>query len=984
MLSKITERPSRLWHRQKERYGKRRAAALLVLVIATVAIFAGGTATVVYAAYAPRAVIVGYGDRATSGLRGSELLEVSTSGFAENATLQYTYDVTNYTYKNSYEGIYGIRFFDSPNVSVYAGGSRTSGGSPGTWVPANTNQEIHFSGVGYAWFSSMQDIKSARVTVTVVDINSNSPTYNRTATAKYTGFNTRNLAADVAAGGYGMFAGSTCSLRDDILSAGGVVGIDLNNSTSAIDTGITISPSDNITAEYSKEGTLIFTVYDYHIKADVSTAGRVVQMSVPINSKLCSWHWWQKPTVTFSVRIFKPFGYTAKLHQITVTSTEKGVTYTINGESQTCQRDGEALTFGTKNPLDADTTYSVSVYTTVNGKKMTAYTVAKTANTCVVKMDYLNGLDSVTDGREKTIVDYGNTMQEFTDKNTPTAYGYVFGGWYDNAACTGDDYRNVKLDADEIKLYAKWTAKKYDLKLNLSKDGNAYDNAEVTLCQNGKAMYTLEQVTSEIEGVSTYHAANVQYSPYLNENGTRYSYDIYVNGTDSGLNLALDGEAEDGSEQEANVYCTSVYVDLSLDGTPWGGQEVVIDNNSGTTYVLSDTGANGSAEHYEYIFAYDTKTPEVNDYQIYLNGELIQDWTDESMTNKSQVTIPINKTTEEAHGTSQNFYNVTVSVKKDDEIWKDAVVTLCQGGGIMKTLVYDSNSQTFGSIVGSRFSYDLLVDGIYTGNDTSENIADSNKTVALNYYTVSFIDGMDTTQKYYEQIVQSGLRAGKPTAPFKEGRSFMGWYTGKDTTQDNVTQIFRNSTSSDAITAPLTLYAVWQQPELIIGDYIKCTAEGTMDGKGTQYRLSNLTITGYPVAEGDYPMVVAQLSVNRSVNESTNTATEDIITILGNDAANQQAKGTTSSSYYSYEYDGKTYYYMLKKERSNESNTYSFYLYHGEDSATSTGWPRAVLQEFLRTQLVVEPKTLSSGVTGQITEAHYCDVKVFGTTATTN
>ena len=960
MLSKIGERPSRLWHRQKERYGKRRAAALLALVIATVAIFAGGTATVVYAAYAPRAVIVGYGDRATSGLRGSELLEVSTSGFAENATLQYSYYITNYTYKAGFEDIYGIRVYNSQNVGYHANGKDP------TWAAANANQEIRFTGVGYAWFSSMQDIKSAKVQVTVKDINSSSPTYNRTAVATYTGgFNNRNLGADVSAGGYGMFAGKKYSLRDDILSAGGVVGIELNN-TSSLESDITISPSDYITAEYA----LAYLGHDYNITADAAAGGRVVQMSITINSKLCAWHWWQKHTVTFNVRIFKSLNYTSKLHQITLTSTEKGVTYTINGESHTCQSDGEPLTFGTKNPLTPNKEYTVTAYDVVNGKKMIATTSAYTSNQVAVSMDYKNGIEDAL-GYNSTSVSYLSTMQS-AEESTPTAFGYSFAGWYDNAECTGEDYRNVQMDYDEIALYAKWVPKEFPLNLIVTKDGHAYDNADVTLCQNGKVVYTLEQKESEAEGSTTYYAPSVMYSPYYTENGTTYSYDIYINGKDSGLRLALDGNKENGELQEVNVYCTSVYVDLTLDGEAWSGQEIVIDNNSGTTYTLDDCGAADGKEHYEHVFAYDNQTPDVNAYSIYLNGELVQDWSDASMQNKAQVTIPIDQNTEMAHGSDVDFYTVTAAVKKDDQNWTDAVVTLCQGGSVMKTLLYDGDNGSYSGVVGSKFNYDLLVDGIYSGNDTEIDIASTNKTVDLDYYTISFIDSMDTSQSYYEQIVKSGKRAGKPTAPFKEGRSFMGWYTGKNTTQDGVVQIFEKSSSSDEITAPMTLYAIWQTPELLIGDYIKCTEAGTLDGEGTYYKLSNLVITGYPVAEGDNPMIVAQLSVNRKGE------TEDEITILGNEAANAQEKGTMSSTYYTYEYNGVTYRYQLKKERTSANNTYSYYLYHGEETSLSTGWPRAVLQEFLRSQIVIKPVNAAND------NSHYCKLEVFGTTATSN
>ena len=38
----------------------------------------------------------------------------------------------------------------------------------------------------------------------------------------------------------------------------------------------------------------------------------------------------------------------------------------------------------------------------------------------------------------------------------PTRDGYLFAGWYDNAACTGDAYDMTVTHADDVKLYAKW------------------------------------------------------------------------------------------------------------------------------------------------------------------------------------------------------------------------------------------------------------------------------------------------------------------------------------------------------------------------------------------------------------------------------------------------------------------------------------------------------------------------------------------------
>lgn len=46
---------------------------------------------------------------------------------------------------------------------------------------------------------------------------------------------------------------------------------------------------------------------------------------------------------------------------------------------------------------------------------------------------------------------------------TPTREGYTFGGWYDNEWCEGNEFVFSKMPPTDIRLYAKWIPKKYDV-----------------------------------------------------------------------------------------------------------------------------------------------------------------------------------------------------------------------------------------------------------------------------------------------------------------------------------------------------------------------------------------------------------------------------------------------------------------------------------------------------------------------------------------
>src|SRR5690606_26452328 len=53
---------------------------------------------------------------------------------------------------------------------------------------------------------------------------------------------------------------------------------------------------------------------------------------------------------------------------------------------------------------------------------------------------------------------YPLTLKPGVELPTPTRRGYVFKGWYDNAAFTGNPITTVTEDTGSDKIYAKWEA----------------------------------------------------------------------------------------------------------------------------------------------------------------------------------------------------------------------------------------------------------------------------------------------------------------------------------------------------------------------------------------------------------------------------------------------------------------------------------------------------------------------------------------------
>ena len=108
---------------------------------------------------------------------------------------------------------------------------------------------------------------------------------------------------------------------------------------------------------------------------------------------------------------------------------------------------------------------------------------------------------------EMQIVNKGSTAAE--PDPAPTASGYVFGGWYTNAACTGEafDFANTPVTED-ITLYAKWTEEGVDPSLkfaarSITLQNNLQVNYKVKKTVIDGGGYTDPYVVFRMNGIET-------------------------------------------------------------------------------------------------------------------------------------------------------------------------------------------------------------------------------------------------------------------------------------------------------------------------------------------------------------------------------------------------------------------------------------------------------------------------------------------------
>lgn len=274
------------------------------------------------------AVIRNYADHTTANLRNSSLLEVYTEGFSYNATLKYSYSFTNTTTKNS-----GAEFYASSDLTV------TEGGTTGKVISKANKGNWSFSRNNYKYFAVMPhyastdyEYASLTVQVTVEDVNLNSETYQKKATAAAGGFGEANLGADVQNMHLILYVDETQALQ----SMYGLSGI--AHITCYYSDTVTEEKNDNVIKVESTTGKLEgWSKNKTYYRLTGLKMGESVFSATVSKQASCTFHPGKSGACTTAVLVVNRPGYEydSENGTLTITNITPGLTYTVNGEEQT-------------------------------------------------------------------------------------------------------------------------------------------------------------------------------------------------------------------------------------------------------------------------------------------------------------------------------------------------------------------------------------------------------------------------------------------------------------------------------------------------------------------------------------------------------------------------------------------------------------------------------------------------------------------------
>lgn len=803
----------------------------------------------------PRATVVSYGTGSSSGLTTGQLLEVKTSGFSKEAYLEYTYENKMET-EYRYDIFQGSETNRSNNWIYVFDHNRSYEYHVGTYNKyVETNQTKTYTDKFFAW--RYAEWGRGTITITVTDVNPESSTHTLTASTTVNGLGLPNLSRDINAGIGTMIKGKGEIEIRNLMATGGMPKFSKSGVT-VIESHIEkfepkSLPSGMTTRTAGQYGQNGFVGNDYYITA---TESGVARIHIGEKRSIIGDNFYQNgfqvfrwdyghPEGDFDIYIFdhEP-SISSGLKTITLTDTIQGVTYTCGYESYTATKDGQEIVFGEKEGTDGflipGKDYLVEMVKRVNGKDARYMMKATTRGTSYITYDF-NGVTPKDDGPLGRVVPYkGGSLRD----KVISAKGYDFLGWNSEPDGTGINYSQEIVDQEYLTVYAQWKKRFYDANVTLELDGQPYQDATVDFYQNGKKIYELKNDA----GSNVYKVSHIEFSTYAENDG---AYDIYINDVDSENDFIMTGDEVDGTLVSQNIYCFKGKVEITNNSLVWSNQKVVF-NKLGKEYTAI---YNPDTTQYEYMFVYGTATPNDGPYQVHVSDKFIQNGnkaieltiTNEVIKNKVEL----------------SYYSANIIVKKDSVAWPGRTVTLRQNGIIMLTLTYNATTGKYENegILDFGQSYDLYIEGTNSSENVNVAIDRSNKNPVLEYYTVSFKDTVDTTKAFNTQVILSGDTARKPSSPVMEGNTFSYWATQQDGSGDKYFQ--SGLTTTPTITSKTDIWAIWVQPSMKIGSYIRCNANGTDNSKGLYYRLGNVAILGYPGATGKNPIRTIELEITQ-------------------------------------------------------------------------------------------------------------------------
>lgn len=431
-----------------------------------------------------------------------------------------------------------------------------------------------------------------------------------------------------------------------------------------------------------------------------------------------------------------------------------------------------------------------------------------------------NAVTFVTSGGTEVKKIIVKTDEKITKPSNPEKTGYTFGDWYTDQSCTKKWDFEKDTVSDAMTLYAKWTAKPYDVTLNLNYDGAAeptkitvtYDGTYSALTTPERAGYDfLGWFTAQTDGKQVKAETKVSITApqtlyaHWTEGETTYTVKHYQQNTEDITDNhytefeseTLSGITGQQTEAAAKTYTgfasakafeqlpikadsstvISIYYDRLTYTVTW---------MNGATKLKDETLRYGAMPNYKD----EAPTKEGTGHTYTFTG-----WSPEP----SEVTGNVTYTAQ--FSDSLNTYNITYTLNNG---------TNAPG---------NPSSYTYGTAVTladpTRTGYTFggwFTDSDFSGTAVTESPADAtgDKTFyakwTANEYTVTFDANEGTVTPESKTVTYDGTYGELPT-PKRPGYKFLGWFTDLTGT-DKVT-----ADNKVSITAAQTLYAHWSEDD---------------------------------------------------------------------------------------------------------------------------------------------------------------------------
>ena len=137
---------------------------------------------------------------------------------------------------------------------------------------------------------------------------------------------------------------------------------------------------------------------------------------------------------------------------------------------------------------------------------------------------------------------------------------------------------------------------------------------------------------------------------------------------------------------------------------------------------------------------------------------------------------------------------------------------------------------------GTELIYDVHVKGVIDKNPAQISMDDNQ--VEVDYYNLHCHVTLGGQEIITTLKVRKGTQVASPSSPINNGRNMEGWYT--EPTFENMYDF------TQPVTAKADIYGKYEAQKANINGYIKTGESGTLSSAGTYYRMSNLTISGFP------------------------------------------------------------------------------------------------------------------------------------------